>query len=147
MRYRFLAVILAGATLLIAAPAPAQSDAESLRAIEHQRLKALVDADMVTARRLHADDFQLVNPNGATLTKDDYLGQIESGALDYLVWAPGPIEVRFYGTAAVLRYQAQAQAKLAGRTTVLGRFWHTDVYEQRDGRWQVVWSQATAAEQ
>jgi hypothetical protein len=21
--------------------------------------------------------------------------------------------------------------------------WHTDSYEQRDGRWQVVWSQAT----
>ena len=23
------------------------------------------------------------------------------------------------------------------------RFWHTDIYELRDGRWQVVWSQAT----
>ena len=24
-----------------------------------------------------------------------------------------------------------------------GMFWHTDVYEIRDGRWQAVWSQAT----
>ena len=23
------------------------------------------------------------------------------------------------------------------------RFWHTDVYELRDDRWQAVWSQAT----
>jgi hypothetical protein len=22
-------------------------------------------------------------------------------------------------------------------------YWHTDLYEQRDGTWQVVWSQAT----
>ena len=23
------------------------------------------------------------------------------------------------------------------------RFWHTDMYDLRDGRWQAVWSQAT----
>ena len=25
----------------------------------------------------------------------------------------------------------------------LWQYWHTDGYERRDGRWQVVWSQAT----
>jgi hypothetical protein len=24
-----------------------------------------------------------------------------------------------------------------------GRFWHTDIYEFKDGRWRAVWSQAT----
>jgi len=24
-----------------------------------------------------------------------------------------------------------------------GRYWHTDLYERRDGQWQVVWSHAT----
>ena len=37
----------------------------------------------------------------------------------------------------------RAQAVVAGQRTPLRSFWHTDVYEKRDGRWQVVWSQAT----
>ena len=53
------------------------------------------------------------------------------------------IEVRRYGDAAVIRYQAQAQALAAGRPTGLRRFWHTDIYEKRSGDWQIVWSQAT----
>jgi Domain of unknown function (DUF4440) len=146
MRSNGLATILALAAVLVATPAIGQDAADRLRTIEHQRLKALVDADVATARRLHADDFQLVNPSGATLTKDEYLGQIASGALDYLVWEPGPIEVRLYGAAAVLRYSARAQAKVGQQTTSLARFWHTDVYEQRACVWQVVWSQATAVE-
>ena len=80
---------------------------------------------------------------GEQLSKDQYFGQIASGELDYLVWEPDAIEVRWYGEAAVLRYQARAQATFAGQKTPLRRFWHTDVYEKRSGRWQVVWSQAT----
>ncbi len=121
----------------------AQDQADELRTTERERLRSLVEADVERARRLHADDFQLVNPAGGTLSKDQYLGQIASGELDYLVWEPDAIEVRWYGEAAVLRYQARAQATFAGQKTPLRRFWHTDVYEKRSGRWQVVWSQAT----
>jgi hypothetical protein len=73
----------------------------------------------------------------------EYLGDIASGNLDYLIWEPETIEVRPYGDAAVIRYRAQAQAIVAGQKTPLRRFWHTDVYEKRDGRWQAVWSQVT----
>ena len=125
----------------------AQNDAEELRARERQRLRSLVDADLDTARRLHADDFKLVNPNGQSLSKDQYLEQIGSGELDYVLWEPDMIEVRRYGDAAVLRYQAQAQAVFAGQRTPLRRFWHTDVYEKRNGGWQAVWSQATLIQQ
>jgi hypothetical protein len=121
----------------------AQDGADDLRAIERERLRSLVDGDIETARRLHADDFQLVNPAGVTQSKAEYLGEIASGKLDYLIWEPETIEVRTYGEAAVIRYRAQAQAITAGRKTQLLRFWHTDVYEKRNGRWQAVWSQAT----
>ena len=131
------------AALLMLRTASGQDEVEQLRTTEHARLKALVEADVSTARQLHADDFQLVNPGGATLTKEQYIGQIASGELDYLVWEPGTIEVRRYGDGAVIRYQAQAQARVGKQTTPLRRFWHTDVYEKRSGRWQVVWSQAT----
>jgi hypothetical protein len=103
----------------------------------------LVEADLNVARRLHADDFQLINPVGRVLSKEEYLGGVASGEIDYLVWEPdSEIAVRFYGEAAAVRYQANTEIVVGGETFNL-RNWHTDIYERRDGRWQAVWSQAT----
>ncbi len=87
---------------------------------------------------------QLINPRGEALSKEQYLGGIASGQLDYLVWEPeSSIEVRLYGQAAVIRYQSQLEIVVQGQKVPLQRYWHTDSYEKRNGRWQVVWSQAT----
>ena len=121
-----------------------QDAAQQIRAVEHERLRALVEADIEAANRLHANDFQLINPLGGSLSKDQYLGAIAAGEIDYLVWEPGAIEVKVYGDAAVIRYQAELQIKVKALPEApSGRFWHTDVYERRNGLWQVVWSQAT----
>jgi len=86
----------------------------------------------------------LINPLGGSLSKAEYLGAIAAGEIDYLLWQPGAIEVKVYGDAAVIRYQAELQIKVkAIPDAPSGRFWHTDVYERRNGLWQVVWSQAT----
>lgn len=50
------------------------AEADRLRAIERERLRALVAADMDVAERLHAADFQLINPAGAVLSREQYLG-------------------------------------------------------------------------
>lgn len=124
--------------------ADAQDEANALRAIERERLRSLVDADLEVARRLHADDFQLINPLGGMLSKDEYLGQIASGDIDYLEWEPEDVEVRLYGDAAVIRYRAHLTIVVRGLPDApSGRFWHTDLYERRNGQWQVVWSHAT----
>jgi hypothetical protein len=59
------------------------------------------------------------------------------------VWEPEEIEVRLYGDAAVIRYRAQLEIVVQEQEISLRGYWHTDLYERRDGRWQVVWSQAT----
>ena len=92
----------------------AQSKADQLRAIERARLRALVDADIPTASRLHADDFQLINPRGGTLSKEQYLRDIASGDLNYLEWEPGEIRVRLYGKSAVIRYKAHLRVSVKG---------------------------------
>lgn len=120
-----------------------QAEADLIRATERERLRSLVEADLEVAHRLHADDFQLINPRGQSLSKEQYLGGIASGDLDYLVWEPGSIEVRVYDQAAVIRYQSQLEIVVQGQKIPRQRYWHTDSYEKRDGRWQVVWSQAT----
>ena len=157
-RTRITAVVVAAGVLLTAAAAvavaePARSagppsdspQAERLRQTELTRLRALVEADMAVAASIHADDFQLVNPAGFPLAREEYLAAVAAGDIDYLVFEPiSEIDVRLYGQAAVVIYQSKIDVVVAG----LGRFtheaWHTYLYERRAGRWQAVWEQATA---
>jgi hypothetical protein len=120
------------------------SQADHLRKIEHARLHALLSADIVQARQFHAPDFQLITPIGAALSKEEYLGAIASGHIRYLVWEPAHIEVRLYQSCAVIRYRAQLEVVFGGQKIPLSDYWHTDVYEDREGEWMIVWSQATA---
>jgi hypothetical protein len=121
------------------------AEADLIRATERQRLHALVEADMGVAHMLHAEDFELVNPGGGVLSKQEYLGGIASGTINYVVFEPdSAIAVRLYGGAAVIRYRSLLEIVREGQQTPLRQYWHTDSYERRDGRWQVVWSQATA---
>ena len=116
---------------------------KALRETERQRLAALVHRNMDVADALHADDYGLITPGGAVLSKHGYLSGIASGALRYWRFEPdGEIAVRVWGSAAALRYQVRIDIDWEGGSDS-GRFWHTDIYELRDGRWQVVWSQAT----
>ena len=92
---------------------------------------------------MHAEDYQLITPGGRTLTRDEYLGGVATGELNYVVFEPASaIAIRKYEGAAVLRYQARIEVQF-GDNVDSDLFWHTDIYEIRDGRWQVVWSQAT----
>jgi Domain of unknown function (DUF4440) len=150
---RALAMLAAvAAALLIAASAVAgargsekgSSQADRLRAIEQTRAQALVDADTATARKLMADDFQLINPGGAPQSREELLGAVKAGVLDFLANTPAsPITVRLYGNAAVLRYQRNFDLVIAG-TRLTHKAWSTELYERRHGRWQIVWEQTTA---
>ena len=111
---------------------------------EYGRLKALVTADMQVAKALHADQYQLITPGGASLSRSQYLDPIARGTFTYRRFEPeGDIRVRLLGPdAAVLRYRVAIDVDFPGGHDS-GRFWHTDIYERRDGRWQALWSQAT----
>jgi Domain of unknown function (DUF4440) len=124
------------------AASSAQARAETaavIRATERQRLRALLEHDFDTANKLHADDFELINPLGEAVSKEDY---IDSGAaFAYKVWKPiSPIRVRVHGDSAVIRYESEIE--ISG---IRGHYWHTDLYEKRNGQWKIVWSQTTGA--
>ena len=121
------------------------ADLELLRSTEHERLRALVAGDVRRAAQLHADDFQLINPLGGALSKEQYLGGISSGQIDYLYWEPEAIEVRMYGDAAMIRYRSELEIVVQGHHIPRQRYWHTDLYERQGAEWRVVWSHATAA--
>jgi hypothetical protein len=119
------------------------SEEQALVAVERRRLRALVDADLVVAAALHADEFQLITPRGFAYAKRDYLEAVRSGQIDYLVWDPDDIDARVRGDSGCVRYTATLNMRFDGHETGTRRYWHTDYYEREDGRWQVVWSQAT----
>ena len=118
--------------------------ADLIRTTERERLRSLVDGDLAVAEQLHAADFQLINPIGMVLSKEQYLGAIASGYFNYRVFEPASeIAVRLYGDVALIRYRSRLHMSLDGETGELRHYWHTDSYERREGRWQAVWSQAT----
>lgn len=125
----------------------ASPEAEDIRNTERARLRALVASDLKAAGPLHASEFQLITPIGMPLSKDEYLGAINSGHIKYLMWEPGPIAVRQQKGHAVIRYRARLEIVFGGHRVAPGDYWHTDTYELREGRWMVVWSQATAISQ
>ena len=68
MRFKTTLLTLAMAVVVASYAAFAQDETETLRATERERLRSLVEADVERARRLHADDFQLVTPAGVVLS-------------------------------------------------------------------------------
>ena len=144
---KVMALCFVTCMMLASAEVNAKDRADQLRAIERARLRSLVDADMATARRLHADDFELINPVGGTMSKEQYLRRIASGELDYLEWEPVEIRVKLYGDSAVIRYQAHLRVSVKGSAGRPVTFWHTDLYEKRNGQWQIVWAHATEVQQ
>jgi len=114
--------------------------AAKLPEIERVRLRALVAADMAAAAPLHADEYQLITPNGSEMSRDDYLGAIAAGRLRYRTFEPvSDIAVLGEAPVAVVRYVARISFDEGPGMLC----WHTDCYQQREGSWQAVWSQAT----
>ena len=140
-----LALVVAAGVVTASSASPARSSrADRLRAIETTRLQALVDADTTTARKLTAPDFQLINPAGVPLSRDDFLSAVDAGVVDFLVDEPSsPIAVRLSGNSATLRYKTAFDV-VAGGTRVTHQGWTTALYERRHRRWQIVWAQSTA---
>ena len=119
---------------------------ELLRSTERERLRVLVAGDVERAAQLHTEDFQLINPLGGALSKEQYLGGIGSGQIHYLYWEPESIAVRLYADVAVIRYRSELEIVVKGHHIPRRRYWHTDLYERHGTQWQVAWSHATSAD-
>lgn len=119
--------------------------AQQVEHLERQRLVALVEADMDVVERLHADDFELVPPPGVLLDRDELVGMVASGELDFHELEPrSDIEVRVTGSSAVVWYRSVIEVDVVGHGRLDHDAWHLFLYEKRHGRWQVVREHTTA---
>jgi hypothetical protein len=135
-------VVAAAAAASRTADRATTSAADQVRTAERTRLQAAVDGDEARVRPLLAPDFQLIDVVGAPETREDYLATI-GGRVDFIAIQPvSPIKVRVYGNTAVARFQ-EAFEVVAGPDRLKHGAWTTDLFERRQGRWQLVWSQTT----
>ena len=123
--------------------AAASKDRVEILATERARLVALASGDADAAKAFHHPDFQLITPRGIPLSREQYLDEIATGRLRYVSWEPEDIAIRQIGDVAVIRYRARIEMDSDGARMPGFTCWHTDSYERIDGRWLVVWSQAT----
>ena len=67
------------------------------------------------------DDFKLITPGGIPLTKDEYLGAIASGSVNYLL-EPEAIHARVHLDAGCLRYRSTIHIMFDGQEDGPDRF-------------------------
>ena len=121
----------------------ASSPADQVHAAERTLFRAVVAHDTHAAGALLAPDFQLIDVTGTAETRAEYLTNI-GGQIDFAKDNPvSSIRVRVQGNSAVARVKLHLKVVADGQTTDSGA-WNTDLFERRQGHWQLVWSQTTA---
>ena len=103
----------------------------------NESVDALLKRDVATLDRILADDFTFGDPDGMSVTKDQVLGSVESGAYALTSSKVDTLKVRVYGNTAVTTGLSTEKSQFMGSDTS-GQYLFTDTWIKRDGRWQCV---------
>jgi ketosteroid isomerase-like protein len=120
---------------------------ETLREIEERLAAAWVENDRLFIEQTLADDWSVTDLTGQVLTKAQVLKEVfDSGNRQIVSMQIDDINVRPFGDWAIVTGRTNAAGEYEGEVAqVTLRF--TDVFVYRNGRWQVVASQATLLNQ
>jgi len=115
---------------------------KAIRQLENRRIRAMIEADTAALDTILADDLTYTHTSGWVDTKEQLIGWLESGELNYESITADSVLVRVYAAAAVVTGQAAVKIKVNGQEKNLQiRF--IDVYVKRNGHWQMVAWQST----
>ncbi|MBC7923229.1 MAG: nuclear transport factor 2 family protein [Ferruginibacter sp.] len=141
-----------GLALLLAQAAPGQSPSTSparggkpeqmIRTLEERRFEAMVKKDSATMRQILADDLIYTHSNAKVDGKEALIASIVTGSTNYKSFQTEDVQVRDYGGTAVVTGLARVNVFSGGQDQNL-RLRFTDVYVNRNGRWQMVAWQST----
>ncbi|HZI59300.1 MAG TPA: nuclear transport factor 2 family protein [Pyrinomonadaceae bacterium] len=101
-------------------------------------------------RRVLADDVVITYPDGTTGTKNDEIQMVESGAITADAWETLDSKVTvldadaaFMTGRSVVKNGKLKHPKTQKTIDISGEYRFLDVFAKRNGRWQIVASQAT----
>ncbi len=128
---------------------PAAIEAELIK-LERDWAAAAKNRDAEAVRRIVADDAVLVYPDGTPGTKADEVRTIESGAITADEWEMVESKVTvidadaaFITGRSIIKSGKYKDPNQKRPIDISGEYRFLDVYAKRNGRWQVVASQAT----
>ena len=136
------------------APAPAAAPAAAAVAtsgehvqgtigdLERQWVAAIVNKDGAALDRLLADDFSGTSPTAHLYTKGMAVDDLSEGTYVVEAMELDEISVNVYGNTAVAFASQDETSRYGGKDTS-GHYHYTNVWVNKDGRWQAVASHGT----
>ena len=118
-------------------PYASSSDEEAIHQLESETFAAIMKKDRSALSRILADDFVFRNPEGARLTKAEFVELIGGFPVKILAVRGDKLNVDLYGDTAVLTGIQRATTESGGveETSAVA---FTDVFVKRAGRWSMV---------
>jgi hypothetical protein len=144
MRHVLLLSLLLASTVPAgrAGAKPKAAAADVVKAAELKRFEAATKSDFDTLDKLLAEDLTYTHSTGILETKAVFLDSLKSGKLQFRTIEPADLQVRVYGTTAVITGTAKVSVVSKGEPKDIAlRF--TDVWVNRAGEWQMVAWQST----
>jgi ketosteroid isomerase-like protein len=137
-----MAILAFGAASLHAAPpSHAQLPADLAQAVaEFDR--AQIKGDGHALARLLADDYVLVNSRAQLENKADFISDYTAPGWKLMPYVVEDETIRQWNDGAVLGGAVTLQG-LSGGKPFKARLRFADIWRKRDGRWQVIFTQAT----
>jgi len=131
--------------LLVAARSLAtaeKSAAETVRALDAERTRAMVAGDVAALDRIFATDALYTHSTGIAESKSEFIGKIQSGDRKYRSMACRDVRVRVAGGAAIVTGNVDGEVEVGGKSVSLSLVF-TAVYLQKAGRWELASYQST----
>ena len=117
----------------------------AIKRLDRQLSQALLLRDSTTLDDLIADDYTFTNPLGEVTNKSLTMAGIDSGLLLHSLDIKN-VTVQIYGDTASVSGVATIEGWFKTRD-INGLYRYSDVYMKRQGRWQVVATQAVCVEE
>lgn len=145
MRQRLCFLLLLLTVAAVGRATASESPQSAVLRVHEQIRNAFLNSDTATLNQLLGDDFASVTPSGEVRNKNAVLEAFRTGESKYLSLTYEKVEVRVYGSAAVMRGIAHGEGIVKGvrlpATSHGTRF--TSVFVKRGGEWRLVAHQAT----
>lgn len=117
-------------------------NAQMIIDLDKKRMDATGQKDIATLNELIADDLIYTHSSARTDTKQSLIAAMQSGQTVYTSVVPSEVKAQDCGNAVVLTGTARISVLSNGKPNSFGvRF--TDVYANRNGKWQMVVWQST----
>jgi uncharacterized protein (TIGR02246 family) len=122
-------------------------DVKTVRELEGQINKAVLQGDVGTFDRLFADDFTHTSQDGRFRTRAEWMKGRVQGKSSYRSYDVEDLQIRGYGPTAVATCEVKPSWTETDGSTASGRYRLLRVWVKCDGRWQVVAFQSTRISQ